>query len=91
MPLALAGWQADRLQKALRRRHDHVMAAYVPDLATKAETPLAEERNIDDQIEWLDDSTVLYGHEGNLWSVPADGSGAAQLFLKEALSPAALR
>src|SRR5205823_7549531 len=34
----------------------------VLDLATMAETPIAAEtRSIDDQIEWLDDSHVLYG------------------------------
>ena len=80
---------------AFKKRFDEGMITswrpYVLELATMAETPLAEERSIDDQIEWLDDRTVLYGHEGNIWSVPADGSGAAQLFLKEALSPAVLR
>jgi hypothetical protein len=31
------------------------------DLASGAETPLAEDRNVDDQVEWLDDQHILYG------------------------------
>ena len=29
--------------------------------ATGQETPLAEVRSVDDQLEWLDDNTVVYG------------------------------
>ncbi len=49
---------------------------HVLDLATMAETPLAETRSIDDQAVWPDDHTVAYQHEGRTWTVPADGSGA---------------
>ncbi|HVW32973.1 MAG TPA: TolB-like translocation protein, partial [Acidimicrobiia bacterium] len=35
----------------------------VLDLATLADHPLAETRNVDDQAEWLDNSTVLYSVE----------------------------
>ena len=55
----------------------------VLDLATGKETMLAETRSVDDQVEWLDNSTVLYalprsGSEAttsDIWQVPADGTG----------------
>jgi hypothetical protein len=56
-----------------------------------AETALAEERSIDDQIEWLDDRQVLYGEMGSLWIVPADGSGEPRRFMTQASSPAVVR
>jgi uncharacterized repeat protein (TIGR01451 family) len=64
---------------------------HVLDLATMAETPLAEERSIDDQIEWLDDHQVLYGETGSLWTTPADGSGEPRRFMSQASSPAVVR
>ncbi len=59
----------------------------VLDLATMQETSLAELDPIDDQIEWLDNDTVLYHNGGGIQSVPADGSGAPTLFLNAAGSP----
>jgi hypothetical protein len=73
---------------------------HVLDLATMADRALAETRNVDDQVEWLDGSRVLYGlqDEGppptldvNLWTVPAEGGGAPSLFLAHATSPAVVR
>src|SRR5687767_4134689 len=71
---------------------------HVLDLATLVETSLAETRNVDDQIEWLDDGRVLYGLPdeapgaiSNVWALPADGSGAPRLFLAQASSPAVAR
>ena len=61
------------------------------DLATMRETPLAETRSIDDQAEWLDDDHVLYGVDGAVYRVPADGSGAPERFIADADSPAAVR
>ena len=55
------------------------------------ETPLAELRSVDDQAEWLDDDTVLYGLDGDVWSVPADGTGEPERFLADADSPAVVR
>ncbi len=71
----------------------------VLDLASNTETVLAETRNVDDQMEWLDDSAVLYavartGSEAtvaDVWRVPADGSGAPELFIPQASSPAVVR
>ena len=50
--------------------------------------PLAETRNVDDQAEWIDDGTVLYGVDADLYAVPADGAGAPSLFAHRADSPA---
>jgi hypothetical protein len=74
--------------------------AHVLNLATMTETPLAETRNVDDQIEWLDDNTVMFSlpDEGppatirpDLWTVPADGSGKPQRLTTRSLSPAVVR
>lgn len=65
----------------------------VLDLATMAETPLAEQRSVDDQAAWLDDHTVMYavpktGRSGyDVWSTPADGSGKPVLVAPDAFSP----
>jgi Tol biopolymer transport system component len=63
----------------------------VLDLATMRETSLAELRSIDDQAEWLDDDRVLYGLEGAVWMVAADGGGRPQRYLAAAESPAVIR
>ncbi len=73
---------------------------HVLNLRTMADTALAETRSVDDQVEWIDDSRIAYGvqDEGppptldvNLWTVPADGSGAPAMFLAHAASPAVVR
>ena len=64
---------------------------HVLDLATMTETPLADTAPRDDQIEWLDDDTLLYGVDEEIWTQPADGSGAPQRWLAEATSPAVVR
>ncbi|WP_327085807.1 hypothetical protein OIE66_26105 [Nonomuraea sp. NBC_01738] len=61
------------------------------DLATMRETPLAETASIDDQAAWLDERTVMYARDGNVWKVPADGTGSPALLLKDASSPAVVR
>lgn len=71
----------------------------VYDLATGKETVLAETRSVDDQVEWLDNSTVLYalprsGTEAttyDTWQVPADGSGEPTVLVPQAASPAVVR
>ncbi len=84
-----------RLPGQQRRWRLHVL-----DLRTMGDTALAETRSVDDQVEWLDDSRIAYGvqDEGppptldvNLWTVPADGSGAPAMFLAHAASPAVVR
>jgi hypothetical protein len=70
----------------------------VLDLATGKVTVLAEGRNVDDQAEWLDNTTVLYGlprgapvGDSDIWSVPADGTGRPALFIEHAWSPSVQR
>jgi hypothetical protein len=72
----------------------------VYDLATGKETLLAESRSVDDQVEWLDNTSVLYGlprHSASgaatsdVWAARADGTGAPQVLVRDAWSPAAVR
>lgn len=71
----------------------------VLDLATGKVTETAETKNIDDQAEWLDDQTVIYGLARNaegtassdVWAVAADGTGAPRLLVSDAWSPAVVR
>lgn len=65
----------------------------VLNLATLAETPLAETRSVDDQAAWLDDRTVMYavpqsgGSGYDVWKTPADGSGKPEVLAPNAFSP----
>ena len=68
------------------------------DLATMAERPLtAETHVVDDQIEWLDDTHVLYAIPRpssavtDVWVAPVDGSAPARVFLAQASSPSVAR
>jgi hypothetical protein len=67
----------------------------VLDLRTNVETVLPGSRSVDDQVEWLDDSTLLYGlprtdspGDSDIWSVTADGRSEPRLFIEHAWSPA---
>ncbi|MCX5338912.1 TolB family protein [Streptomyces atratus] len=65
---------------------------YVLDLRRMSQTATAEQRNIDDQAVWADDSTLVYALPGDygsdLWTVPADGTGAARRLMTSAVAPA---
>lgn len=71
------------------------------DLETMVETPLPEERSVDDQAEWLDDRYVLYGimervaggdgTRTDVWIAPIDGSEPPRIFIPQASSPAVVR
>ncbi len=63
----------------------------VLDLKTGKVTMLAEKTSIDDQAEWLDNTHVLYGLNGNVWKVNADGTGRPTVFIQNADSPAVVR
>ncbi|MCY0937121.1 TolB family protein [Streptomyces sp. H34-S4] len=69
---------------------------YVLDLRTLKETPLAETRGVDDQAAWTDDGTVAYalpggdGRASDVWSVPADGTGAPRMLVAGGSSPVAV-
>jgi hypothetical protein len=70
------------------------------DLRTGKETPLAETRSVDDQVDWLDNSQVVYGlpragdtgaATSDIWVAPADGSGTPEVLVHNAWSPAVVR
>jgi hypothetical protein len=70
----------------------------VLDLATMAERDIAAEtRSIDDQVEWLDDTHVLYGVRrpssaiADVWVAPIEGTEPARVFLPQAESPIVVR
>ncbi|WP_405150123.1 hypothetical protein OG589_16740 [Sphaerisporangium sp. NBC_01403] len=71
---------------------DEPWRLYALELRTMRETPLAEPRSVDDQVVWAGDHTVMYALAGDfgadLWSVPADGSGASRRVALAALNPA---
>jgi hypothetical protein len=71
--------------------HENRWHLRVLDLETLEDHGVAESRSIDDQAEWLDDDTLAYSDETNVYTVPADGSGEARLLVKDATSPVALR
>lgn len=71
---------------------------HVLDLETLEQTALAEDRSVDDQVEWLDDNSILYALPeatgspiADVWVLPADGSGGPEVFLEQASSPTVLR
>lgn len=73
------------------------------DLATERRWPLGETRSVDDQVEWLDDDTILYavhpeGTEGidvqpqfDIWMLDIAEGSEPELFLPAADSPAVIR
>lgn len=70
----------------------------VLDLASGEETVLAEKRNVDDQMEWLDDRFLLYGllREGeagdsDVWRIPAETGSQPELYIEHAWSPSVVR
>ena len=76
-----------------------VWRIHVLDLESGAETALAETRSVDDQVEWLDDATILYALPNggkarpvmDIWAAAADGSGTPRVLITNAESPAVVR
>jgi hypothetical protein len=73
-------------------------AVAVLDLTTNEETVLNDPRSIDDQVEWLDDETLLYAvprsgatGDSDVWAAPANGGGEPALFIEHASSPSVVR
>lgn len=72
----------------------------VLDTTTLADWPLGEQEPVDDQAQWLDDQTVLYGTAAfvpgkntlafDVRAAPVDG-GPSRLFIPSASSPAVVR
>ncbi|MBA8792688.1 hypothetical protein FHX74_000282 [Friedmanniella endophytica] len=86
-------------KKRLGNRTPGVWRLAVLDLATGQETLLDETRSADDQMEWLDDSHVLYGMPrggsqattSDVWVAPIDGSRPPRVLIPGADSPAVVR
>ena len=98
----------DNTRLAFKRRVDvgdrlgrFVWRLYVLDLATRTETPLVgETRNVDDQVEWLDNDHIVYALPDdarrssaatNSWVLATKGSAAPRLLASMAFSPAVVR
>jgi hypothetical protein len=62
----------------------------VLEVATLADHAVAEERSIDDQVEWLDDETLAYSDGRDVYTVPASGEGPPELLVRDATSPVRL-
>jgi hypothetical protein len=67
------------------------------DLRTMTERALGESRNVDDQMEWLDNDHVLYALSDaaggssastDIWMLPTAPDGRPRLFMRGAFSPA---
>lgn len=70
----------------------------VLDFVAGTEVILPEKRNVDDQVDWLDNDTILYGlprsgtiGDSDVWSVLDDGTAEPDLFLEHAWSPSVVR
>ena len=68
------------------------------DLAAQTERVLPLTGVLDDQAEWLDDQTLMFGRtaagttgDADIFSVPADGSAPETVFLPHAWSPSVVR
>jgi hypothetical protein len=73
-------------------------AIAVLDLDDGRVTTLPEPASIDDQLEWLDEHTLLYGRtranapgDTDVYAIRADGSSDPELFIAHAWSPAVVR
>jgi hypothetical protein len=69
---------------------------FVLDLATMTDKPVAMVGNyVDDQVEWLDSTHILYAlpHLGtsDVWVAPIDASAPARLLIRDAESPIVVR
>jgi hypothetical protein len=87
-------------KKRLNRPGNVAWQLHVFDLASGKDTPLAEKRSVDDQLEWFNDEFLLYTLPDsetratpvtNVWRIGADGNTPPELFLKNAYSPAVVR
>ena len=70
----------DNLRIAFKQRLPGPVVTWrlsVLDLASGTTHPLAETRNVDDQAEWLDNDTVIYGIPSKTTNVASSSAGAA--------------
>ena len=75
----------------------HWAVAYL-DLASGKETVLSEPRSVDDQIEWLDDQTLLYGlardgaaGDSDIWQINTSPASRSSIYIEHAWSPSVIR
>lgn len=74
-----------------KRIEDGIWQPRVLDLETMDVTELPRTERLDDQIEWIDDETLVFGVQtGDLFTVRADGSGEVRPYLTNAMSPATI-
>jgi hypothetical protein len=71
-------------------------SVHVFDLQNRHETTVNETRTVDDQVEWLDNATLLYvlprvGGDSDVWAAAADGTAAPKLLIPDASSPCVIR
>ncbi|GAB3997171.1 TolB-like translocation protein [Nocardioides marmoraquaticus] len=77
------------------RRSDGGWAIRVIDLRSGDLVDLPGERSVDDQVAWLDDSSLLYAlprqgseaGQSDVWVAAADGSSSARVLIEQASSP----
>lgn len=84
-----------------RARPDGSLGLIALNLESGAETELGESRNVEDQVAWLDDDTILYAlHVGDpeveqpkfdVWSLDVTPDAEPVLFMEGAASPAPWR
>lgn len=79
-----------RIAYKSRIGHENRWQLKVLDLSTLKAHDVAEHRPIDDQVEWLNDDTLVYSDSFDVYTVPADGSGSPRLVVHDASSPVAL-
>lgn len=83
-------------KKMIRRGSSLEWQLWLLDLTTLSNRPVAgETRNIDDQVDWLDDTHLIYHFPStdgnNVWVVGTDAGTPPQRFMREAYSPAVVR
>ena len=93
----------DNRRIAFKRRQPGIRVVWrihVLDLASGAENAIAETRSVDDQVEWLNDETVIYAlpresqapsASMDVWQATADGDDTPQILLRDAESPSVIR
>ena len=70
---------------------------HILDLATLTDKPLAEERNVDDQVEWLDDQSIAYMLPNNssggsdVWMVSSKSQEPPSVLVRQSYSPVSIQ
>ena len=82
-------------KKRMPQGHGWEWRLWLLDLPTLSQRPLADSRNISDQVDWLDDTHVLYqdsSTEGNnIWMLGTEGTEGPRRYVRDGFSPAVVR